>query len=219
MTGNRRSNWQVGDAQVGAMARLRPNFGTSCAGLLVAHGSTRMKTHNEKLDHSNVVAVFENQDDAEEAVLGLRVAGFSDARVGYFARDVLGIVTDYAGKGHTLAGAAIGLFVGAFVGFLCGEFAVETNASRIGPPLFPGDAGVVVSVAIVVTVLMTMIGAWIGWGIPRGEAVHRGVEMNEGRYVVSVNAADHNMEAWAILHRHGGHAPMPVDAVRMNPVM
>jgi hypothetical protein len=178
-----------------------------------------MYTHNDKLDHANVVAVFDVQDDAEEAVLGLRVAGFPDARVGYFARDVQGIVTDYVGKGNTLIGAALGALLGIFLGICAGEYALETNASRIGPPLFPGDLGVVLSVAITVTVLLGLIGALIGWGVPRGETVHRGVEVNEGRYVVSVNAGVRTADAWIILHQHGGHTPGPVDAVRISPVM
>lgn len=178
-----------------------------------------MHTHNNKLEHANVVAVFENQDDAEEAVLGLRTAGFSDSHLGYFARELTGIVTDFAFRGHTILGGLIGAAIGMILGLYFGEFALEHNASRIGPPLFPGDTGVIVSVAIVTSILMASIGAFIGWGIPRGDAFHRGVEMKDGRYVVSVAAGERNAEAMLIMQAHGGHTPHPVDGLQPRPVM
>lgn len=176
-----------------------------------------MHTHNHKLEHANVVAVFEVQDDAEEAVLGLRVAGFPDARVGYFARNLTGLVTDYVWRGYTLLGGVLGLVIGAVLGARLGMLGLETNASPIGPALAPGDNGVILSAALTGAVLLGMTGALIGWGIPRGDTVHRGAEMEAGRYVVSVDAGDRRDEAWAVIRRHGGHAPMSADAVAAPP--
>src|SRR5215510_7355321 len=60
-------------------------------------------THNSKLESANVVAAFDNQWDADEAVLGLRLAGFRDDQFGYLARNIRGVVTDYVGRTYVLA--------------------------------------------------------------------------------------------------------------------
>lgn len=172
-----------------------------------------MHAHNEKLEHANVVAVFEVQDDAEDAVLGLRLAGFRDARVGYFARNTVGLVEDFVWKGHTFLGAVVGVVVGALLGAWAGQYALDTNASPLGPAFIPGDRGVILTCAICGALLLGMTGALAGWGVPRGDAVHYGSEMEAGRYVVSVNAGNRTEDAWAVIRSHGGHAPLPADAV------
>jgi len=172
-----------------------------------------MYAHNEKLAHANVVAVFDVQDDAEEAVLGLRTAGFSDHEIGYFSRDQAGLVTDFAGHGHTISGIVIGVFLGVLIGAWMGQQALATNATHIGPAFMSGANGVILTCAICGAVLLGMTGAMIGWGIPRGDTVHLGDEMASGRYVIAVNAGERTCEAWAIITTHGGHEPMPHDAV------
>ena len=177
-----------------------------------------MHAHNEKLEHANVVAVFEAQDDAEDAVLGLRLAGFRDARVGYFARNLVGLVEDFVWKGHTILGLVIGVVVGALLGWWAGWYALATNATPLGPAFAPGDQGVYLTCALCGALLVGMTGALVGWGIPRGDAVHYGHEMEAGRYVVSVCAADRAADAWAVIRSHGGgHAPLPADAVVVRP--
>jgi len=172
-----------------------------------------MHAHNHKLDHANVVAVFETQDHAEDAVLGLRVGGFPDARVGYFARNQEGLVTDYVWKGWTVLGTVIGVVVGVVLGAWCGQVALSTGATPFAPAFMPGDSGVILTWAICGAVLLGCTGAMVGWGVPRGDAVHYGDEMKSGRYVVTVDAGDRRDEAWAVLRMHGGHAPLPHDAV------
>jgi len=172
-----------------------------------------MDMHNDKLDHANVVAVFGAQDDAEEAVLQLRLAGFPDARVGYFARNLVGLVEDFVWKGHTVLGLVIGVIVGALLGWWAGWYALDTNATRLGPAFAPGDQGVYLTCILCGALLVGMTGALVGWGIPRGDAIHYGAEMEAGRYVVSVNAGDRTADAWDVIRFHGGHAPLPADAV------
>jgi hypothetical protein len=174
-----------------------------------------MHAHNHKLDHASVVAVFDTQDAAEGGVLGLREAGFPDARVGYFARNLEGLVTDYVWKGYTVLGIVIGVIVGAVLGAWCGQVALRVNAPHFAPAFMAGDAGVVLTFAVCGAVLTGFIGGLVGWGVPRGDAVHYGDEMRGGRYVVSVNAGDRRDEAAAVLHRRGGHAPLPGDAVEV----
>ena len=45
-----------------------------------------MRAHDNRLHSADVVAAFENQDDADEALLQLRLAGFRDDQIGYFAQ-------------------------------------------------------------------------------------------------------------------------------------
>lgn len=176
-----------------------------------------MISHNHKLDHANVVGVFGHQDDAEETMLGLRLAGFPDARIGYFARDLVGLVTDYTWKGHTGLGALIGGVVGAVVGLLAGIYARNGNASHIGPTLIPGEFGVVLSAVIVGAVVLGLSGAFLGWGVPKGDTIHKGIEVTEGRYVIAVEAGDRRRDAWEVMARHGGHPPQPRDGIEIAP--
>src|SRR5205807_1275656 len=125
-----------------------------------------MDTHNDKLDHANVVAVFEVQDDAEEAVLGLRISGFADRRIGYLARNLAGLVTDYTGKGHAGIGTLVGGVLGTLLGAWIGQVGLATGATPLGPAFGPGDWGVVVTTAICGLLLGGMTGALIGWGVP-----------------------------------------------------
>ena len=176
-----------------------------------------MEPHNHKLNQANIVAVYGDQIDAEQAVLNLRVAGFPDARIGYFARDLVGLVTDYVWKGHTGAGAVIGVIVGAVVGLLAGLYARAGHASHIGPQLIPGDFGVVFSAIIVGVVVLGLSGAFLGWGVPKGDTIHPGIEVTEGRYVIAVDAGDRRMDAWDALERHGGCLPRPRDGIEIAP--
>jgi len=172
-----------------------------------------MHSHNHKLENANVVAVFETQDDADEAVLGLRLAGFRDNRIGYFARNLAGQVTDFAGKNCTIPGAVIGMLVGAGLGYLAGRATLMGQGTPIAPPLVPEFGNVLLACALWGAVALGIAGALLGYMTPRGETVHYGDEMEAGRYVVAVSAGDRTGEAWEAIRRHGGHDPFPADGV------
>lgn len=176
-----------------------------------------METHNFKLEHANVVATFDSQDDVEEAVLGLRIAGFRDSQIGYLARNQAGLVTDYLGGTFLLAGTIVGLIVGAMIGTWAGQQAIVERATPFGPAFLPGDQGFLLTFAICGAITGGIIGAVTGWGIPRAQTVHMGTEIESGVYVLAVNAGERKDEVWAILRRHGGYVPSPADS-RARPV-
>ncbi|MDB5306772.1 MAG: hypothetical protein JWO38_974 [Gemmataceae bacterium] len=168
-----------------------------------------MHTHNHKLEAANVVAVFDTQDEADEAVLGLRVAGFRDDQIGYFARNLAGLVTDYLGQTYATVGAVLGTLLGAALGVWAGWEATTEGATPIGPPLLSGPDGVILTCALCGAILGGIIGAMLGWGIPRGDAVYHGSEVEPGRFVIAVTAGDRADEAWAIIRRYGGYEARP----------
>jgi hypothetical protein len=174
--------------------------------------------HNHKLETANVVAVFETQDDADEAVLGLRLAGFRDNRIGYFARNLAGQVTDFVGKMNTIPGAVIGMLLGAGLGIGLGQLVLTGQDTPLAPPLVPEFNNVLLTCALWGAVALGIVGAALGYMTPRGETVHYGDEMAAGRYVIAVNAGDRTGEAWDAIRRHGGHDPEPADGVMRGAV-
>ncbi len=133
-----------------------------------------MRTHNYKLEHANVVGVFDTQDEAEEGVLGLRAAGFRDRQIGYLARNLTGLVTDYLGRTYLVAGTVIGVILGAVLGVGLGRVALAIGATRFGPAFMPGADGMMMTWAVCGAIFLGITGAMIGWGVPQGDAVHSG---------------------------------------------
>jgi hypothetical protein len=167
--------------------------------------------HNSKLEHANVTGVFDTQEEAEEAVLELRNAGFPDSRIGFFARNQMGLITDYLGRGHTLAGAVIGAIAGAALGVLAAQYAMDTRATPFAPLMMAGEMGMLLTGALCGAILLGMTGALIGWGIPHADAVHYGNEVDTGKFLVAVDAGDRRNLAWTAIYRHGGHdTPPPI---------
>src|SRR5205814_1312884 len=162
---------------------VHPGTAGGPAGRTKPRAEVRAMAHNAKLEAADVVAAFDNQDDADEAVLGLRLAGFRDAQVGYLTRNVRGLVIDFAGRTYVAAGAA----------------------TAFGPPLAAGDRAIYVAGAVCGAILLGITGAMCGWGVWRGEAVHPGSEVEPGRFVIAVSAGDHRDQAWAVIRRHGGY--------------
>jgi hypothetical protein len=168
-------------------------------------------THNAKLEAANVVAAFDNQDDADEAVLGLRLAGFRDDQFGFLARNIRGVVTDYVGRTYTLAGTVIGIIVGAALGVWAARNVMNGIATPLGPALFPGEMGIYITNIVGGALLVAMVGAMCGWGVWRSEAAHVGSEVDTGGFVIAVNAGDRKDAAWAVIRRHGGYNPANPD--------
>ena len=144
-------------------------------------------THNTKLEAANVVAAFDTQDEADEAVLELRLAGFRDDRLGYLARNIRGVVTDYAGRTYILAGTVIGILAGAALGLWAARSVMDGTATPLAPAIGPGELGVYATNVVCGALLTAMVGAMCGWGVWRGEAAHVGSEVDTGGFVIAVD--------------------------------
>jgi hypothetical protein len=159
---------------------------------------------HDKLGEANVVAVFDSQDEAEDAVYGLRVAGFGDDRIGFYTRDRAGLVIDFLGKTHVLLGTVLGVLLGAALGIWAFEAASTEWNAPTAPMMLPGMTGMIICV-VIGAILGGITGAMVGWGVFTRDAVHPGSEVPEGKFVIAVRAADRADAAGAVLHRFGGY--------------
>jgi len=160
-------------------------------------------------------ALFENRNDAEDAINTLKARGFRGDQIGIALRDRTAqgeMVEDTGTKAADGAatGAVGGGLLGGVVGFLVG----------IGALAIPG-IGPVVSAGILTSALGTagatalagagigaatggIVGALVGMGIPEEEAQYFESGFRRGHVLVTVNAANRVGEAVDILQQHGG---------------
>jgi uncharacterized protein (TIGR02271 family) len=159
-----------------------------------------------RTQHTTVVGVFEDGQQAQRAVQELRRAGFREDQIGIAARDT-GAVTPgpaqegtYVGEG-ALAGAATGAGLGALwaIGIAAGAL------PAIGPVIAGGILASVLASAAGGAAVGSLVGALIGLGIPEEEAEYYESEFHAGRPVVTVRADGRSEEAWAILQRFGAY--------------
>ena len=85
-----------------------------------------MSYNENRIGNTRVVGTFDTQDEADEAVLELRLAGFKDRRIGYYARTATGQITDLLERNFWIVGATVGTIVGVLLGIWTAR------------PLFPG---------------------------------------------------------------------------------
>src|SRR5579871_3223609 len=103
-----------------------------------------MRAH-DKLGEADAVAVFDDQDSAEGAVLGLRLAGFADDQIGYYTRNHIGLVIDFLGRTYVGLGTLLGVVFGAAFGLWVGAVAGHDWHAWYGPVfLAPEYQGLVV---------------------------------------------------------------------------
>lgn len=153
-----------------------------------------------------VVGVFYTRAEAETSIRDLRAAGFADDKIGMIARDAEGNMVNERNN-ETLAGegAAAGAVVGAGAGALIGLGILAGTIPVIGPVLALGTLGTVLVNAAGGAAILGLVGALVGIGIPEDDAKYYESEVHGGRFLVTVEAADRQAEAWSILHRSGGY--------------
>jgi hypothetical protein len=153
-----------------------------------------------------VIGVFQSRVAAEDAILELKRAGFADSTIGFVARNEKGEVVAEKG-GHSMAeeGLAAGAVVGAGAGALVGLGVLAGTIPVIGPILALGTLGTILLNAVAGAAVVGLVGALMGWGIPEEDARFYEEEVRGGRFLVSVDAGNRDVEAWAILHRKGAY--------------
>jgi hypothetical protein len=153
-----------------------------------------------------VIGVFYTRAEAESAIRDLRTAGFADDRIGMVARDSDGnVVTEKGGDTMAEEGAAAGAVVGAGAGALIGLGVLTGTIPVIGPVLAIGTLGTILLNAAGGAAILGRVGALVGLGIPEDEAKYYEGEVHGGRFLVTVDAANRESEAWSILNRSGGY--------------
>jgi len=155
--------------------------------------------HQEnKLKDANVIAGFESQDDAEDAVFALRMIGYQDIEIGYFFADSEGQMKDHLARYHRFPGSVVGTIVGGVIGYLYAHL-VYVGGHNLDPYGLAMTSGV--TGAFFFGMLGGMMGLWLR--SPREEAL---VPKNFTEpYVVTVKAGTRSENAWTMIRKYGGH--------------
>jgi hypothetical protein len=162
--------------------------------------------HADKLANANVVGAFDTQEEADDAVYELRLAGFGNDRVAEVTRETRGAMTDFAAKSYAGVGAVLGAVLGAAFGLYVGWVVAEGRSVHLGPALFGTLEGTLIANVVCWAVLGGITGAFCGWGVPK-PVLPAGPDVHPGEFLVEVAAGDRKDEAGAILRRRGGHEP------------
>jgi hypothetical protein len=163
-----------------------------------------MRRHGSKLDNANVVAGFDSQADADEAVHALRSHGLSDSRIGYYTRGEPGQLIDLLARRHRFAGAilggVIGLLLGAGLGWVLDQRGTH-DASGIDP------RGLAATLAIIGALALGAAGGMAGLWTDRPGALAPGDSADP--FLIAVDAGDAQDRVRAILRQRGGHELHP----------
>ena len=159
-----------------------------------------MWAHDNTLRHADVVAAFDNQDDADEALLQLRLAGFRDTQIGYTGRLANGHTTDLMERDHSIAEAVFG----GIAGTALGAALAPTMAWLMAPPTGPSDLfNLSITCAVFGALFVSFVGGWIGMSLHRRGVDAPATTFADGPFILAVSAGNARDRAWTILHEHG----------------
>lgn len=153
---------------------------------------------------STVIGVFDNQQDANDAIDDLCAVGFDkanievSAQVSHESHEIHTAVTTDAAEKTAAVGAAVGLGTGT----LWGLGIAAGVLPAVGPALLGGSFGMLASNAAVGAAAAGLGGALIGLGVSDNEADLVEDDEELCRTVVTVKAEDRADTACAILSRH-----------------
>ncbi len=168
--------------------------------------------------HHATVGVFESMARADQAVADLKAAGFDDDKIGMVYKDAEGntVKTGAADETYAEEGAVAGAVAGAAGGALVGAGIIAGVIPVIGPVLALGTLGTILVNAAGGAAIAGLAGALVGWGIPEEDAEFYEQEVQNGRYLVTVEANGRALEARDILHRRSGFDRAGWSAVRAD---
>lgn len=164
---------------------------------------------------NRVTAVFDSQQQAEQAVTALRGMGVADAHLSFVSKHGDGIATtDGAHAADTASDATKGLAAGAGVGALFGIAAALIPG--VGPFITAGTllttalgavGGGAVAGAVVGGTTGAIAGALSHAGYDERDAAYYGSEVEQGRVLVAVDttgSAVSSDQVRSVLAQHGG---------------
>jgi hypothetical protein len=151
---------------------------------------------------ANVVATFDSQFDADEAILELRLAEFRDSQIGYFTHSPNGELTDLLERNYWMAGAGLGAIAGAALGVWLARLIPywETHYLRGLDPL-----GLLITCSVFGALFLGTMGGLIGGATSRRTIAAPAIGQTDGPLIVAVRSGEEHDKAAELLRRRGGH--------------
>ncbi len=153
-------------------------------------------------ERAMVVGIFSDRAQAERAIDALQHAGFTDELIGFVRRSEA--TSSSEPRLEVGSEATTGVIGGGVVGGVLGA-----TASLLIPGLGPAIAGGILAVTLggvaVGAAAGGIIGALIDMGVPEEEAHYYQSEFEAGHTVVTVRAANRQLEAIDLLHQYGAY--------------
>ena len=155
-----------------------------------------------------VVGVFDDPSDAEQALNGLREAGFAPGDVGVVARPSdaeaeAPPAVEPAPRVDETSGILAGGLLGGVAGWLVGLTTLAVPG--VGPLLAAGPLAAAVSGSGLGAAAGGLIGHFVAQGHEDDEARWYEEQVRAGRLLLTVHAHERSDEAREIMRRHGGH--------------
>ena len=162
-----------------------------------------MREHPNKLERANVVAGFDNQDNADEAVYLLRGMGLKDSRIGYFYPIGNGKLSDLLVDYHRFAATVVWGTLGVFVGMALGYLWAEWNYP-VGE--VPDMAGLLATCGTCGALFLGTAGGWMGLWTSSPGPIADSPTTTPPPYIVAVDAGAFSERVKVIMRDHGGFA-------------
>ena len=151
-----------------------------------------------------VVGVFASQGEAQKAIAELRRAGYTENQIGVVSQHGDGSATADSGSKFE-EGAAAGAATGAGIGALWGLGILSNILPGIGPAIFGGTLGVILSSAAAGAAAAGVGGALAGLGISDEDAKYYEGEFKAGRTIVTVHDSTDKRKAREVMSRLGAY--------------
>src|SRR5579859_2593834 len=157
---------------------------------------------------STVVGVFDDRDDAREAIEALKEDGFTGDAISILSPDKQATqdIAEETGT-HAGSGAATGAVAGGILGGL-GGWLVGIGALAIpgvGPFIAAGAFAAALGGAAIGAGVGAIAGALVGMGVPEEHARYYEGEAKAGKTLVTVRADGRYDDAQRILRDHGAY--------------
>jgi uncharacterized protein (TIGR02271 family) len=157
---------------------------------------------------STVVGVFDDREDAREAIEALKDVGFSGDSISILSpdkqatRDIAEDTGTHAGSGAA-TGAVAGGILGGLGGWLVGIGALAIPG--VGPFIAAGAFASALGGAAIGAGVGAIAGALVGMGVPEEHAKYYEGEAKAGKTLVTVRADGRYDDAQRILRDHGAY--------------
>lgn len=160
-----------------------------------------MSEHVSGSPQADVVAVFDDQTSANDAIYHLRLAGFGEDRIACYSRPPGLGLTDWFSRDYAFAGAIAGGVVGVVIGQL---LAPLVNRLSVGVRNIDDSFGLLAAMTIILALACGLIGWGIGLGCRRPTVTAPAVDSAAAPFVVAVVAGADRDRVWSILRHAGG---------------